>query len=105
MRLFAQSRVKATEREGNHVETAGVHHAARRDGAIGCIVQENRRGMNSPRPKRVAILIALLSVAAAIIAVPSIRDPILRAAGWALVATEPIMPADIIVISADSGGA
>ena len=37
--------------------------------------------------------------AAAIAAVPSIRESVLRAAGWALVVNEPIAPADIIVVS------
>jgi hypothetical protein len=49
------------------------------------------------------VVVAL--VAAAIVPVPSLREPILRAAGWALVVNEPILPADIIVVSADSGGA
>jgi hypothetical protein len=43
--------------------------------------------------------------AASIFAVPSVREPILRAAGWALVVNEPVGPADIIVVSLDSGGA
>jgi hypothetical protein len=42
--------------------------------------------------------------AAAIVAVPSVREPVLRTAGWALVVDEPVAPADIIVISPDSGG-
>jgi hypothetical protein len=43
--------------------------------------------------------------AAAIVAVPSIRESVLRAAGWALVVHEPLVTADVIVISLDSGGA
>jgi hypothetical protein len=43
--------------------------------------------------------------AAALVAVPSIREKGLRAAGWALVVNEPVAPADIIVLSLDSGGA
>ena len=43
--------------------------------------------------------------AAAIVAVPSVWEPVLRNAGWALVVNEPVAPADIIVISSDSGGA
>jgi hypothetical protein len=43
--------------------------------------------------------------AAAIVAVPAVREPVLRAAGWALVVSEPVGRADIIVISLDSGGA
>jgi hypothetical protein len=45
------------------------------------------------------VLIAL--AAAAIVAVPSVRVPVLRAAGWALVVNEPVAPADIIVLSLD----
>ena len=43
--------------------------------------------------------------ASAIVAVPSVRETVLRTAGWALVVNEPVVPADIIVISSDSGGA
>jgi uncharacterized SAM-binding protein YcdF (DUF218 family) len=43
--------------------------------------------------------------AAAIVAVPSVREPVLRTAGWALVVDEPVAPADIIVVSPQSGGA
>jgi hypothetical protein len=45
------------------------------------------------------------SAAAAIIAVPLVREPVLRTAGWALVVNEPVASADIIVVSLDSGGA
>jgi hypothetical protein len=41
----------------------------------------------------------------AIVAISSLRKPVLRAAGWALVLNEPVAPADIIVLSLDSGGA
>jgi hypothetical protein len=43
--------------------------------------------------------------AATIVTIPSVRERVLRAAGWALVANEPLTPADIIVVSLDSGGA
>ena len=43
--------------------------------------------------------------AAAIVAVPSVREQVLRTAGWALVVNEPVAPADIIVITLDSDGA
>jgi hypothetical protein len=36
---------------------------------------------------------------------PSVREQVLRAAGWALVLSEPAAPADIIVLSAESAGA
>jgi len=51
-------------------------------------------------------VVALASAAFAIVAIRSIREPILRAAGWALVVNnEPATPADIIVLTIDSGGA
>ena len=43
--------------------------------------------------------------AAAIVAVPSIRELVLREAGWALVINEPVASADVIVLSLASGGA
>jgi hypothetical protein len=49
------------------------------------------------------VVVAL--AAATIVALPSIREPVLRAAGWALVVNEPVAPADIIVVSLGSGGA
>jgi hypothetical protein len=50
--------------------------------------------------------VALALAAFAIVAIRSIREPILRAAGWALVVNnEPTAPADIIVLTIDSGGA
>jgi hypothetical protein len=51
------------------------------------------------------MLIVVALAAAAIVAVPSVREPVLRAAGWALVVNEPVGVADIIVISLESGGA
>ena len=62
--------------------------------------------ISSRRPRWGSIpLIVLALVAAAIVAVVSVRKPVLRAAGWALVVDEPVAPADIIVMSLDSGGA
>jgi predicted protein tyrosine phosphatase len=62
--------------------------------------------MSYPRPRLVYILVGVAALAAAVIvAVPSAREPILRNAGWALVVDEPVTPADIIVITADSYGA
>ena len=52
------------------------------------------------------ILAALALVAFAIVAIRPLREPVLRAAGWALVVRdEPVDPADIIVLSIDSDGA
>jgi hypothetical protein len=49
------------------------------------------------------VVVAL--AAATIVVVPSVREPVLRAAGWALVVNEPVASADIIVLSLDSGPA
>jgi hypothetical protein len=49
--------------------------------------------------------VVLALAAFAIVAVRSLREPLLRAAGWALVLNEPVAPADIIVLTLDSGGA
>ena len=51
------------------------------------------------------MLIVVALAAAAILAVRSVREPVLRAAGGMLVIDESAVPADIIVISPDSGGA
>src|SRR5215467_7621336 len=56
-------------------------------------------------PRWTPILVVVALAAAALVAVPSVREPALRAAGWALVVNEPVAPADIIVLSPDSGGA
>jgi uncharacterized SAM-binding protein YcdF (DUF218 family) len=61
--------------------------------------------MSSRRPRWAPILVVVALAATTIVAVPSVREPVLRAAGWALVANEPVAPADIIVVSLDSGGA
>jgi uncharacterized SAM-binding protein YcdF (DUF218 family) len=60
--------------------------------------------MSSRRPRWTPILLVVALAAATIVAVPSVREPVLRAAGWALVVNEPVAPADIIVVSLDSGG-
>jgi hypothetical protein len=49
------------------------------------------------------VVVAL--AAFAIVAARSYREPVLRAAGWALVVNEPVAAAEIIVVSLDSGGA
>jgi hypothetical protein len=51
------------------------------------------------------ILVVLALAAFAIVAIRSLREPVLRAAGWALVVNDPVTPADIIVLSLDSAGA
>jgi hypothetical protein len=61
--------------------------------------------MSSRRPRWALILVVVAAGAAAMIAVSSVRELVLRAAGWALVVNEPVAPGDIIVVSLDSGGA
>lgn len=57
------------------------------------------------RPWWATLLAVLALLAVAIVAVRPVRAPVLRAAGWALVASEPVAPADVIVLALDSGGA
>jgi hypothetical protein len=64
-----------------------------------------KKSTSSRPPKWVPILVVVALVAAIVVAIPSVRKPVLRAAGWALVVNEPIAPANIIVVSFDSGGA
>jgi hypothetical protein len=61
--------------------------------------------MSFRRTRWIPILLLIASAAAAIVAVLSVREPVLRAAGWALVVNEPVASADIIVVSLDSRGA
>lgn len=61
--------------------------------------------MISRRPWWAPILVMVALTALALVAVRSLREPVLRAAGWALVVNEPVASADIIAISLDSGGA
>jgi hypothetical protein len=51
----------------------------------------------------VLVLVALTAFAS--LAVRSIREPVLRAAGWVLVTSGPVAPADVIVLTIDSGAA
>ena len=61
--------------------------------------------MSSRRPRWGLMLIVVALAAAAVVAVVSVWEPILRAAGRVLVIDEPVAAADIIAISPDSGGA
>jgi hypothetical protein len=61
--------------------------------------------MSSRGPRWAPILVVVALATATIVAVPSVREPVLRAAGWALVVNEPVPSADIIVVSLGSGGA
>ena len=53
-------------------------------------------------PSWATILAGLALAAFAVVAIRSLREPVLRAAGWALVATEPAAPAEVIVLTIDS---
>ena len=64
-----------------------------------------KRGMIFRWPRWALILLALALAAFAIVGIRSLREPVLRAAGWALVVNEPVVSADIIVLSVDSGPA
>ncbi len=64
-----------------------------------------KRGGMLKWPRWSLILVALALAAFAIVAISSLREPVLRAAGWALVLNEPVVPADIIVLTIDSAGA
>jgi hypothetical protein len=57
------------------------------------------------QPRWAVVLAALVLAAFAIVAIRPVRVPVLRAAGWALVASDPVAPADVIVLTLDSGGA
>jgi hypothetical protein len=57
------------------------------------------------RPRWLPILVVVALAAFAIVAARPLREPVLRAAGWALVVDEPVASADIIVVSLDSAGA
>ena len=61
--------------------------------------------MSFQPPRWASILLVVAAAAAAIVAIPSVREPLLRAAGWALVVNQPVAPADLIVVSLDSAGA
>jgi uncharacterized SAM-binding protein YcdF (DUF218 family) len=56
-------------------------------------------------PRWAPILVVLALAAFSIVAIRSPWEPVLRAAGWALVVDEPVARADIIVLSLESGGA
>jgi hypothetical protein len=69
------------------------------------LIGEINQDMKSRRPRWRAILIAVALAAVAALAIPSVREPVLRAAGRVLVVNEPVTPADIIVLAPDSAGA
>jgi hypothetical protein len=56
-------------------------------------------------PRWATLVVVVAATVAATVAFPSVRKPILRAAGWALVVSDPVATADIVVVSLDSAGA
>ena len=64
-----------------------------------------KRTMLGRRLRWAPILVVVVLAVFAIVAVRSVRELVLRAAGWALVVDEPVASADIIVLSLDSGSA
>ena len=77
-------------------------HKSKLDKDMGTIGWVRRSDdMSSRRSTWTVPLVLVALAAAAIVAVPSVRVPVFRAAGWALVVNEPVAPADIIVISLD----
>jgi len=71
------------------------------------IKQEQTSALHGDRRRRQwTLFLSILIVAVAVLfAVPNVRHLVLRAAGWALVASDPEEPADIIVIAVDAGSA
>jgi hypothetical protein len=59
----------------------------------------------SRRPRLALILVTVALGVIGIVILPSARESTLRAVGWALVVNEVVTPADIVVVSLDSGGA
>jgi hypothetical protein len=53
----------------------------------------------------VRLAVVLLLTAAVVVGAPAIREPMLRAAGRALVFDQPVEPADLVVVPVDAGGA
>lgn len=67
---------------------------------------DSMKGRGISRWPRWAPIVAAFALAAfAMVAVRSLREPVLRAAGWALVVNEPVSVADVVVLSIDSEGA
>ena len=57
------------------------------------------------QPRWAIVFMALALSACAVAAIRPVRQPVLRALGCALVASDPVAPADAIVLTIDSGGA
>ena len=56
-------------------------------------------------PRWARLLTGIVVGAAVVVGTPAIRQPLLQAAGWALVVDDGVEPADIVVVAADAAGA
>jgi hypothetical protein len=63
------------------------------------------RDLSGPRRLRLRAALLAAGLAALALAVPPLRTPILREAGLALVAEDPVGPADIVVVATGADGA
>jgi hypothetical protein len=61
--------------------------------------------MGVPASRWARFLTVIVLAGAICVGVPTIREPILRAAGWALVINEPVVAADIVVVAVNADGA
>ncbi|MGP0018996.1 MAG: hypothetical protein ACLPHP_10540 [Candidatus Sulfotelmatobacter sp.] len=55
------------------------------------------------RRAKIVLVVVLLGIAS--VAIPAVRRPILRTAGWMLIVNDPIEPADVIVVTVAADGA
>lgn len=81
------------------------HAAAASRGRIWANPSREMPSMIARWPRWVRLAIVVLLAGAVVVGVPAIREPILRAAGWALVFDEPVEPADIVVVTVAAGSA
>jgi hypothetical protein len=84
--------------EGSSGSFSGSSAASRRSADL-----RYDQSMYSRRPRRSRIVAAIvLLLIASVVLIPTLRRPILRAAGWALVVDDPIGPSDVIVVAVDA---
>jgi len=108
IRINSESGVGSAERRiiaARHVQVHGFRPigphviGSECDGPVGGLRFSNgKRGMIFKWSRRAAILVVLaLGAAFAIVAIRSPWEPVLRAAGWALVVNDPIVSAGAII--------
>jgi len=62
-------------------------------------------GAVAARSRRWTLVVSAVLLAGVVLLVPAIRTRVLQDAGWALVASDPLESADVIVVTADADGA